>query len=71
MAYEIDEAAERRLRGYFETIGTCLRDKRAQAGRFKLAHVMGEAEAMIAYLKAIPVVKQAEIAGSYRGCKEG
>jgi DNA polymerase (family X) len=44
--------------------------RQGEAGRFKLADVTAHAEALIAYLRAIPTVKQAEIAGSYRRCKE-
>jgi DNA polymerase (family 10) len=44
--------------------------RQVDAGRFKLAHVTAQAEALIAYLRAIPTVRRAEIAGSYRRCKE-
>ena len=44
--------------------------RREDAGRFKLADVTGHAEALITYLRAIPGVEHAEVAGSYRRRKE-
>jgi SRSO17 transposase len=45
MAYQMDEAAERRLREYFEQIGGCLRDKRQRASFAIYARgILGEGE---------------------------
>lgn len=53
-----------------ERILRAVEARREEAGRFKLALVTDHAEALIAYLRAIPTVEQAEIAGSYRRSKE-
>jgi DNA polymerase (family X) len=53
-----------------ERILRAVEAKQEEAGRFRLADVTRHAEALIAYLRAIPTVKQAEIAGSYRRSKE-
>lgn len=53
-----------------EHILRAIETRQGEAGRFKLANVTAHAEALIAYLRAIPTVKQAEVAGSYRRCKE-
>jgi DNA polymerase (family X) len=70
-------ARERRIRALpgfgektEERILRALDARHEDAGRFKLADVTRHAEALIAYLRAIPAVKKAEIAGSYRRCKE-
>ena len=45
MAYQMDEAAERRLQTYLGTIGTCLRDKRQRASFALYAlGILGEGE---------------------------
>ena len=53
-----------------ERILQAIETRQAEAGRFKLASVTAHAEALIAYLRAIPTVEQADIAGSYRRSRE-
>ena len=53
-----------------ERILRAIEVRREDQGRFKLADAVGPAEALIAYLRAIPGVKRAAVAGSYRRSKE-
>ncbi|MEK7261453.1 MAG: helix-hairpin-helix domain-containing protein [Pseudomonadota bacterium] len=64
----------RELAGFGDKTETAIRDALAahaeQAPRFKLAVAAQYAEPLVAYLKQSRHVKQVEIAGSYRRCKE-